>query len=319
MNEPTASALEPTEVGFLDIVRRTDTGPSDKLQLAIAGFLSKYKGQTLTGYRYDLNVFLKWCADPEHYVDPLDAKRGHIELYLRYLELTGWASATITKRYDTVRGFYRAADRDELLTGKDPCRWVERPKIDKEGQRRTYLNSLEFGQFLAAAKEMGPRYHALAALLGLNALRIAEACSLNIEDMTVENGYDVIHFVGKGGGSYAVPLSVPVMRAVQAAIDERPSGPILTTSRKTRMTRSTARRMIKEIAQVAGVNDDISPHSLRRTFATTAIATGVPIRDVQITLRHKSLNTTTIYDRGGNSHDRNSTHRVSSFVSGMAG
>lgn len=310
------TALVPTEVGFLDL--RPAPGQPDQLRMAIASFLSKYTGKTLAGYRCDLNIFLGWCADPEHTVAPLHAQRGHIELYLRWMEQTGWASATIAKRYDTVRGFYKAADRDDYLPGKDPCRWVERPKIDHDGQRRTFLTPLEFGQFIAAAKTMGPRHYAFACLLGLNALRCAEACSLNIEDMTVDGGYDVINFIGKGGGSYAVPLSMPVMRAVAAAIDGRTEGPILTTKWKTRMTKSSARRLVKAIAVEAGVNTDISPHSLRRSFATTAVATGVPIRDVQVTLRHRSINTTTIYDRGGTSHDRNSTHRVASFVSGIA-
>lgn len=314
MFDSTHAVLVPTHVGYLDV--STAPGQDDILRMAVASYLAKYKGATLRSYTHDLEVFLRWCAD--HDLAPLDAKRGHIELYLRWLEQTGWSSATICHRFDTMRGFYKAADRDEVLPGKDPCRWVDRPRVDKDGQRRTYLTPLEFGRFIAAAKKMGPRYHALAALLGLNALRVSEALSLNIEDITVDGGYDVIHFIGKGGSTYAVPLSVPVMRAVHDAIDERDAGPLLTSSRRTRMSKSTATRMVKEIATEAGVNTDISPHSLRRTFATTAVASGVPIRDVQLTMRHASLNTTVIYDRGGRSHDRNSTHRVASFVSGMA-
>lgn len=84
------------------------------------------------------------------------------------------------------------------------------------------------------------------------------------------------------------------------------------------MTPTTARRMVKEIARAAGVDEHISPHSLRRSFATTASSMGISIRDIQLTLRHASPNTTGIYIRDGKSHDRNSTHRVASFVSGMA-
>lgn len=131
-------------------------------------------------------------------------------------------------------------------------------------------------------------------------------------------GYDVIRFVGKGGHTYTVPLAVPVSRAVHSVIDGRDTGPILTTSWKTRMTRSAASRMIREIAQEAEVNDQISPHSLRRTFATTASAMGVPLRDIQNTLRHASPSTTGIYIRDGENLDRNSTHQVAAFLSGMA-
>lgn len=313
----TALPAVPAEVGYLDLPRVS--ADTDRLRMAIAGFLAKYTGSTLAGYRYDLNLFLAWCADPDHRVDPLSAKRGHIELYIRWMESTGWKSATIAKRYDTIRGFFRAADRDEMLDGRDPCTWVERPKVDFDSQRRTVLQPLSFALFLAAAKKISPQHHAFAGLLGVNALRIAELCSLNIEDMTVEDGYDILHFIGKGGKSAAVPLSVPVMRAVHDAIDGRTHGPIVVTRWKTRMTPTTARRMVKEIARAAGVDSDISPHSLRRSFATTASSMGVSIRDIQNTLRHASPTTTGIYIRDGKSHDRNSTHTVASFVSGMNG
>lgn len=314
-----ATTLAPltSDIGYLDMP--AVSADPDRLRMAVAGFLAKYTGSTLAGYRYDLNLFLAWCANPDHHVDPLAAKRGHLELYIRWMETTGWASATIAKRYDTIRGFFRAADRDELLDGKDPCTWVERPKVDSEAQRRTVLQPLAFTLFLAAAKKLGPQHHAFASLLGINALRIAELCSLNIEDMTVEDGYDILHFVGKGGKTAAVPLSVPVMRAVRDAIDGRTQGPVVVTKWKTRMTPTTARRMVKEIARAAGVDTDISPHSLRRSYATTASSIGVSLRDIQNTMRHASPQTTGIYIRDGKSHDRNSTHRVASFVAGMSG
>lgn len=314
-----AIAVPVSEVGYLDL--RQDTDP---LMLAFYGFLAAYKGGTRKDYEHDLKIYLEWCASIG--LAPLAAKRGHLESYVRWMETqrdprTGrlWASSTICRRYDTIRGFYRAADRDELLPGKDPATWVKRPKVDHDSQRRTYLNALEFGQFMAQAEIAGPIPFALASLLGLNALRISEACSLNIEEMTVDQGYDVINFIGKGGKWFAAPLSVPVMRAVRAVVGDRTEGPVLLNQWGNRMTRANADRIIKQIARDAKVNSDISPHSLRRTYVTTASAVGISMRDVQITLRHKHLNTTMIYDRGTGSHDRNSTHRLSSFVFGIVG
>lgn len=300
-----------SDVGFLDL------GPmKDKLFLIKAGFLARYRGTTRRDYETDLDVFFTWCRRMD--LDPLLAKRAHMEFYLRYLEKTGWASSTISRRFGTVAGMYRFAVIDELLD-KDPTLAVTRPKVQYDEQKCTYLTPLDFGRFTAAAEQMGPVPHALTCLLGLNALRIAEACSLNIEAMTTEAGYDVINFVGKGGDTYAAPLSIPAMRAVRTVIGDRDIGPILINKWGNRMTRANATLIIRHIARSAKVSEDISPHSLRRSFATTAVAVGIPLRDVQVALRHKDIKTTMRYDKGSQSHDRNATHRMASYIAGMNG
>lgn len=136
--------------------------------------------------------------------------------------------------------------------------------------------------------------------------------------MTIEGGYDVIHFRQKGGKMASVALPVPVMRAVRDQIDDRTEGPILTTAWRTRLTPSTARRMVKEIAHEAVVNDDISPHSLRRTAATTAKHAGADMRDIQRLLRHRNLNTSADYVRDGGNADSNASNVVASFIAGMS-
>lgn len=309
--QPTHEIISAADVGFLQL-----RAAPDLLFLIKHGYLAKYKGTTRRDYETDLEVFLAWCRRMG--LDPLEAKRAHMEFYLRWLEESGWKSATISRRFGVVAGMYRYAVIDELLD-KDPTIAVDRPKVNFEEQKRTYLTPLEFGRFTAAAEEMGLIPHALTCILGLNALRIAEACSLNIEAMSVESGYDVIHFRGKGGDTYAAPLAVPTMRAVRAVIGDRTEGPILLNKWGRRMTRANATLIIRHIARSACVNEDISPHSLRRSFATTGVAVGIPVRDLQITLRHRDIKTTMRYDRGSHGHDRNATHRMASYIAGMNG
>lgn len=280
-------------------------------------FLNAYAGHTKTGYTRDLMYFFEWCGARE--LIPLDAKRSNVEAYIRFMkDERPWKSATVSKRYDTVRGYFRAADCDEVLPGKDPCAWVKRPRIDRRGQSRPFLDVLEHGRFLAAAAEMGPRHHAFAAIIGISALRIAEACSLDIEKMTVERGLDVINFIGKGHEAASVSLPVPVMRAVREQIDDRTDGPILTTKWKTRLTPSTGRRMCQQIGTLAGISRPVCPHMLRRSAATTGKHAGLHITDLQQLLRHRNLTTTGDYVCDVENPDSNASNVIAAFLSGMS-
>jgi integrase/recombinase XerD len=297
----------PDDLGVLDTM--------DPMKLATYGFLAKYKGRTLEAYTLDLKHFFAWCD--QHNLRPLQATRPHLELYLRSLEQDGYASATINRRFNTVALFYKYALRDEIIA-KDPAAYIDRPKIDSEGQRRTFLPPLQFGVFMAQAETMGVMPYAIACLLGLRGLRIGSACSLNVTDVHEQRGYDVITFIAKGGKLTTMPLPVPAMRAVRAAIGDREQGPLLLNTWGGRMDRASATRWIKKIAAAAAVDTDITPHSLRRSFITTGLASGVPARDMQLAAGHANINTTMIYDRRTYSHDRDAAHRVSGHLAGFS-
>jgi integrase/recombinase XerD len=93
-------------------------------QYAALSFLARYRGDTLRAYSQDLRAFLRWCA--EHAVEPLQAQRPHLELYLCWMEQRGLAPATISRRFTTVAGFYRYAVIDGHCQ-KDPSLAVSRP------------------------------------------------------------------------------------------------------------------------------------------------------------------------------------------------
>lgn len=287
----------------------------DPVQQAAVGYLARYSGGTLRDYTRDLAVFFGWCE--EHQLPPLLAKRPQLELYTRWLEQTGWAESTISRRVGTMCGFYKYAVKDDLLL-KDPTLDLDRPKIDREKQRRTYLPALDMAHWMTAARREGPVPFALGCLLGECGLRIAEACSLNIEEMTERRGWDVIRFVGKGNKYAEVPLPMPVMRAVRDVIGDRTEGPILLNERGNRMTRANASRLIKRVAASAGISTDISPHSFRRTMCTTALQMGVPLHKVQKAMRHADPKTTQLYNRA-DGFDDHATHLVAGFFSQLAG
>jgi integrase/recombinase XerD len=198
--------------------------PTDPSSLATAGFLARYREPTVSAYRNDLRCYWAWSA--QHQLQPLQAQRAHLELYLRDLQDKGYAPATIGRRLSTVAGLFRYAVIDEVVA-KNPTLAVSRPKVQWEGQRRTVLHPLEFAAVLTAARQHSNTAHALAALLGMLGLRVSEACQAQVTDLQYTGGYQVLHVLGKGSKPADIPLPIPVLRAVQAAVAGRQEGAIL--------------------------------------------------------------------------------------------
>jgi integrase/recombinase XerD len=85
------------------------------------------------------------------------------------------------------------------------------------------------------------------------------------------------------------------------------------------MDRACVNRLLKRLCRDAGVPTDISPHSLRRTFATTGLLNKVPIYEIQLAMRHQSAATTAIYDMARGSLDRSAAHQVAGYMASLAG
>lgn len=273
----------------------------DLTKIALASFLARYREPTLSSYRVDLRCYLRWCSEVD--VEPLRVTRPQLELYLRRLEGCDYAPATIARRFTTVATFLRYAVIDGHIP-TNPADAVTRPKVDWAGQKRTVLHPLEFAALLAAARASGGTDHALIAMLGMIGLRVSEACHADIDDIRYQSGYEILHVVGKGSKPADIPLPIPVLRAIREATDGREHGPILLNRAGRRLNNSAAARRLRRLSARAGISHPISPHGLRRTFCTTGLVAGVPIRDMQVAMRHSDPRTTMRYDMAQANLDR---------------
>lgn len=289
--------------------------PDDVTPFAMAAFLARYREPTVSAYRLDLRCFWSWCV--EHDLQPLQVMRPHVELYLRDLERRGYATATISRRLSTVAGMFKYAVIDGVVP-TNPTLAVGRPRVAWEGQRRTVLHPLEFAAVLTAARQHSDTAHAMVALLGMLGLRVSEACSAQISDLRYAGGYELLRVVGKGSKPAEIPLPIPVLRAVKGATDGRTSGPILLSRTGGTMSRGSAARLLARVVHAAGVSSPASPHSLRRTFCTAGLISGVPLRDMQYAMRHADARTTMRYDMARANLDRHAAHSVAAYLAGMA-
>jgi integrase/recombinase XerD len=182
-------------------------------------------------------------------------------------------------------------------------------------QMHAGLDRSELGVFLFTAEQYDHDHAALAVLLGLNGLRVSEACATNIEDLGFERGHRTLRIIGKGNKPATIPLVPRTARTIDLAVGQRCDGSILQRRDGQRLDGRTAHRWVRSIRKRAGLGV-VHPHMLRAAFIMAALDAGVPLRDVQLAARHADPRTTTIYDRRRQNFDRHAAYVVVAFVAG---
>jgi site-specific recombinase XerC len=154
-------------------------------------------------------------------------QRAHVELYIRQLGDRGLMDSSVNTMMHAVRGYFRFAHIDGMITA-DPAVYARLPKIHRDETRTQGLDRLELIRFLQVAQTITVHHGALAYLLGINALRASEAAAVRIEDYAdTMRGHRVLHLVGKGNKPATMPVTVPVLRVLEACRGQRVSGPLV--------------------------------------------------------------------------------------------
>jgi len=183
----------------------------------------------------------------------------------------------------------------------------------------------ELRKLLLAARDVNPRDFLLVALLGLNGLRVSEAVGANVPDLGSSGGHRTLRVTRKGSKRGVVPLAPIVCTAVDEFLAGRSVGPLLPRLHSSGVvmdplagiSRQTAYERIRFLADWAGVNPELSPHSLRRSFVTLALQDGVPLHQVQLAVGHSNPATTMIYFKDAANLDDNPTFELAKSLVGV--
>lgn len=286
-------------------------GTIDVLQMAYAGYLGRFHGNTFTQYEYQLGRYFKWCFAKD--LHPLyDVKRAHVEFYVRHLIDSGLGASTVNTAMAPVKGFYDMALWDEYID-RDPARRIALPKY--QHKKVPIVPARELQIFLETAKETSPRHWALVTLLHSMALRISEAASLRIEGYQgFEEGSPRITFIEKGGAERTTPVPMPVLRVLELVREGRTAGPMIPRRDGGQLSRAGATGLVETVnrrATKAGLKRHINPHLLRKMAITEALNANMSIRDVQEFARHADPRTTSRhYDLGRDNDYRHPGHQV---------
>src|SRR4051794_36632866 len=254
------SPLVPADLDSLDV----------SLRVAVAAYLARYKGSSRLHTESDLRCYLAWCRS--HDLDPLQARRPHIELYLRWMqEVQRFQPSTVSRRLSIVSGFYRTCVIDTVLE-HSPAEHVRRPRVSADSPTLG-LSHLQFEALLAAARDStNPHDFALAAMLGLLGLWIFEATGADVTDLSEVHGHRVLTVLGKGDKLAVLPLSPAAPPPTAPPPPGRAAGPILRNRAGGRMSRHSAPRWLRRLSATAGVTiARMHPHMLCHTYVTTML------------------------------------------------
>ncbi|WP_241901642.1 site-specific tyrosine recombinase XerD [Nocardioides houyundeii] len=212
-------------------------------------------------------------------------------------------AASAARTVVAVRGFHKFAVRDGLTTN-DPAASVRPPTPAKRLPKALPLSDVEaiLEAAGAAGTPLAARDRALLEVLYGTGARISEAVGLDVDDLDLEEGTVLLR--GKGSKERLVPVGSYAVEAVQTYLTRARPGlvaqgrgtpAVFLNSRGGRLSRQSAWAVLAKAADRAGVTRDVSPHTLRHSFATHLIDGGADVRVVQELLGHASVTTTQVY------------------------
>jgi integrase/recombinase XerD len=252
---------------------------------------------TLAAYRSDMQLLAKFI----HPKRLLDVDQADIQKFLATLLAKGNKGSSSARVLSTFRRFYRYQVRQNLVL-KDPCAQVLSPKQGRPLPKT--LSETEVEALLDSPKvesSLGLRDRAMLETLYATGLRVSELVNLKMIEVNLDVG--VVRIVGKGNKERLVPLGEQAIDWIAKYINqaraellrEKASDAVFLTARGSAMSRQAFWYVIKRHAVNAGINKNLSPHTLRHAFATHLINHGADLRSVQMLLGHSDLSTTQIY------------------------
>lgn len=245
---------------------------------------------TLAAYSQDLTQFASFLrgAGVEGWEQ---VTRPAIQRFLRHLKERKLAASTMARKIAALKTFFHFLVREKSIEA-DPTLELERPKTGRYLPK--VLSQSEVVRLIEGTK--CPRDRAIFELLYAGGLRVSELVGLDQESLNLKSSF--VRCVGKGSKERIVPINEAAVQAVRAYLQERPesrSKALFLNYAGERLTRQAIWRLVKEVAISVGIEKEITPHTLRHSFATHLLENGADLRSVQEMLGHADISTTQLY------------------------
>ena len=258
----------------------------------------KASSNTLSSYLRDVNQFVRWLEGEG--LSPEQAAQPDVESYTKHLSSKGKSVATVTRSLASLKSFYTymlGAGHVAL----NPARGIAPAKVERKLPQ--ILTSKEVELFLEQpdpADAKGCRDKAMLELLYATGIRVSELISLDLAHLNLSAGF--IRCPGRGK-ERIIPLYQTAVRAlgdyvehVRPQMAERPDTSALFVNMSgERMSRQGFWKIIKHYQEKAGIQKDITPHTLRHSFAAHLLENGADLRSIQEMLGHADISSTQIY------------------------
>lgn len=276
-----------------------------QLQLAKSSFINycEYeKGLSLNtrkSYLYELNDYLQFLEKEYGITNTSSIKKEHIEAYLKDCYQRLETSKTVAHKLTTVRNFHQYLEKEEQAT-QNPTVFIDRPKTTKSLPKCLSIEEVDKLLDIPLNTPFDYRNKAMLELMYGSGLRVSELINLTVYDLDFNNATIIIK--GKGNKERLVPLGEVAIYYLEQYLTQRPAlmkkkrcDALFLNARGTAISRQGFFKNLKAILRSKGLNENISPHTLRHSFATHLLEGGADLRSIQLMLGHSDISTTKIY------------------------
>ncbi|EMF0148434.1 site-specific tyrosine recombinase XerD [Enterococcus hirae] len=255
---------------------------------------------TRKSYERDLLQYIHYLED-EQITSWQDVDRYVVINYLEKMHDEKKAPATVTRMITSLRRFHQFL-RQERLTDHDPMQHIDTPK--KVQKLPSTLSLTEVERLIETpdtTKNLGIRDRAILEVMYATGMRVSELVGLKLSDLHLSLG--LVQTLGKGDKERIIPLGDYAIQWLERYLDEaRPllvANPsethVFVNHHGTGLSRQGIWKNLKQLVREAGINKEVTPHTLRHSFATHLLENGADLRTVQELLGHADISTTQIY------------------------
>ena len=270
--------------------------------------IEEYIGFVTFERRLSKNTILSYKRDLDKYYDFLNKKNirkvenittQDIEEYLKYLNNNKYSITSIARKLTTIKNFHKYLFQRNIIK-KDISESIERPKSIKTLPKIMTVEEVDKLLEIECKTVFDYRNKAMLELLYATGLRISELLNLKIGDIDLENC--VVRCVGKGSKERIVPIGEYVLFYINKYLQYRDgllknkkSDYLFLNRSGTPLSRFSFFKILKKLLREKNIKKDISPHTLRHSFATHMLEYGADLRTIQELLGHSDIATTKIY------------------------
>ena len=262
-----------------------------------------YSENTIAAYRNDLSQFVRFLTEMDLPITSwAEVKKDNIVNYILYLKEREYTSSTVARKVAAIKSFFHFLLAEGSI-GDDPTVDLDSPKVQKRLPKA--LSHDLVNRLLAEAGKdstpKGQRDRALLELLYATGMRVTELVSLNIDDVSLASAN--VRCFGKGAKERIIPIYARAVHALEGYLRKgRPrlvkdpkEKALFLNHRGKRLTRQGLWLIIKRYADEIGMGSEVTPHTLRHSFATHMLSGGAGLREVQRLLGHANISTTQVY------------------------
>ena len=276
-----------------------------KVQVAKENFINycEYEkglsANTLKSYNYEINLYQTYLEDKLSIIDIEEVSKENIESYLKYCYSKNEDSKTISHKITTIYNFHNYLLREKVIKDNQ-AEFIDRPKLAKHLPYTLTVKEIDKLLDIALVTVFDYRDKAMLELMYGTGLRVSELVSLTVYDVDFYNAF--LRIKGKGSKERIVPINNASLKYLKLYLDRRClllkkkiSDELFLNARGEGISRQGFFKNLKKILATKGMPTNISPHSLRHSFATHLIENGADLRSVQTMLGHSDITTTKIY------------------------